>query len=99
MPWSALAPRQSRWRAANERRRRTAPPLWGAQGASCGGSREDGIEARSDVGVVLLILDGDADRPLEGIGPGRAALGQHGRRFRPIDGLRDAGRLGERLTP
>src|SRR5512145_664198 len=67
--------------------------------ASCRRPRDDDVEPGRDVGVVLLVLDGGADGAAEGVGPGGAALGQHGRGLRPVDGLGDAGRLGERLAP
>ena len=36
---------------------------------SCRNPRDDGVEPGRDVRVVLLVLDGDADRALEGVGP------------------------------
>ena len=48
---------------------------------------------------VLLVLEGDTDRALEGVGPARAALVEEGGRLGPVHRLGDAGCLGQGLAP
>ena len=60
--------------------------------------RQDGFDLRRDVDEIVLVLEHDAERAAERLGPALALLVEQCRGFGPFDRLGDAGKFGERLA-